>query len=145
MYKFQINNDDESHVMYDKLNNYILSLKKDKMKDILEMFNKIFHCEYDRLSKFKNINENYLQNIKDVDNVLQILKFYSDNLKIDLTKFKSYLEDPTDPNDSSESLFEYNFNKINKELFSILSKILKTIQYKLKKWQNKKSYDVMFE
>lgn len=166
---FTINNNDPEHVMYDKLNEYIVSIKKLKYGKILKLLNDLFNKNYKSLRNFIDIDCNYftvknnnleitkkiikilelhktklnlnLQKLYICDEYLECMKIYnSSNNKTNwLTLIKIYDSDKScsDSDDTNSKNKELTKNKtkidLNKEIFSILIKVLKTIEYKFKK------------
>lgn len=168
MNSFNFNQTDDSYIMYEKLNDYVSKIKKDKTTEILKLFNELFKKENKRLSNFKLINVFYFKDNKNIADLIKILELYEKKLKLDLNKIKTYRsqqvkydssdessESDSEKSESSLSDKKKTNNKkktqkdidINKEIFSVLSKLLKTVQYKFKRTtlSNKSYYDVTFE
>jgi hypothetical protein len=159
-----------AYAMLENLNKSVNEVIKKKREEIIKLFNELFKKEYMSLLHFKDILQNYFTNLKDVYSKIKILESHKNNLGLKLDKIKPENSDSSDSvsdsSDSDESNSSEDSSKkkstkkhpikktkkpkvidINKEIFSILSKLLGTINYKFKKgtYFGKPSYVIIIK
>lgn len=120
MKTFQVNNSDSSRVMFDKLNSYVDTIKKEKYNYLLKLLNALFEKENITLRKFAKIDCEYFKT-KPISTIVEILETHKLNFNYDISKLTK--------DEASIEIF-------NKEMFAIITKLLKIIDYKLIKLQN---------
>lgn len=154
-----------AYAMLENLNKAVNEVIKKKREEIIKLFNELFKKEYVSLLNFKDILQNYFTDLKDVDSKIKILESHKDKLGLKLDKIKPENSDSSDSvSDSSDSDEDSPPKKstkkqptkkikkpkvidINKEIFSILSKLLGTVNYKFKKgtYFGKPSYVIIMK
>lgn len=170
MHQFVYNESDQPYMMYDKLTSYMSKLKVQKKTKILELFNKIFNMENESLRHFKKITIDYFTNNKNLEKIISLLEKEETNLNLKLNKIKEYKKQnynnlvdtsesvsdtdsdcSNDSDDSDDDDFKRSFKfkktninetiDINKEIFYVLSFLLKNIEFKFQKYiEHNKSY-----
>lgn len=182
MATFSVNTSDPAHVMLDKLNSYVSSLKKEKYNNILKLLNELFESQHKTLRHFTEIEIEYFEK-KSISKIIKILELHKSKFNYDIEKIIEYQKnkkksekteklekteknkiieitdklDKTDKTDkksntisktrtktNSKKEIDEEFN-ISKEIFSIISKLLKSIEYKLIKFTkcNKQVYSII--
>lgn len=159
MTTLKINDNDLPYVMYDKLNAYNVLLKKEKYANILKFLNEIFKKTNTGLRQFTNISCEFFINYKELSKFVKICESHKEKLHIEFEKIKlaSLKEielektkkgkpvcvnesDDSDGSDDSDNDTNTKKNKkkekninVNREIFLLISRLLKTIDYKLKR------------
>lgn len=135
---FQVNNSDSARVMLDKLNLYVATIKKEKYGKLLKLMNELFDKNNNTLRNFVKIDCNYFES-KSISKIIKILETHKTYFKYDIDKIIKHSEnqsnDESDKSDKSSDKKSDKLDKFNisKEIFSIISKLLKSIEYKLVK------------
>lgn len=176
MATFKINESDSSRVMYDKLNEYRIALKKEKYNNVLKLLNELFDQNNKSLRNFVKIDCNYFESVS-ISKLLKILENNKEKLGYDLTKLKEYYSEKKslkiNVKDASKNLELKEIKEIkekesnnketqnskikskttsksedfsvSKEIFGIISKLIKLLDYKLVKSMNggKPSYSLI--
>jgi hypothetical protein len=124
---FKFNNNESTTKMYDNLNSYVIGIKKQKYDNILKLLNKLFDKNNESLRFFKNINIQHFR-YENYDIICDIFVEYEKILNYDLKELKK-----------SNTIIS-----LNNEIFNIILKLLKLIDYKLQKitYNGKKYYNI---
>lgn len=156
MATFQVNNTDPAHVMLDKLNSYVTTLKKEKYNNLLKLLNELFEKKNFTLRHFTDIEYEYFET-KSLSKTIKILEEHKPKFNYDIDKLKKHYAEKKSkknvvPNVSiapaknieikvksknSSSAEEFSASK---EIFLIISKLLKAIEYKLVKFTKANKY-----
>jgi hypothetical protein len=143
MATFQVNNTDSACVMLDKLNSYVVTIKKEKYNNILKLLNELFEKNHKTLRNFVEIECEYFET-QSITKTIKILETYKSTFNYDVDKIKKKdQKDPVEIKIKTGSKTE-EFS-ISKEIFLIISKLLKSIEYKLIKFTkgNKQYYSIL--
>lgn len=146
---FQVNNTDSARVMLDKLNTYVVTIKKEKYNNILKLLNELFEKNHNTLRNFTRIDSEYFET-RSMTKTIKILETHKSKFNYDIDKLKKQFAEKTEKIEKSkDESVEIKTKKkskseeisVSKEIFSIITKLLKSIEYKLIKSTNgKKTY-----
>lgn len=177
MSTFRVNENDSARMMLDKLNAYVLEIKKEKYNNVLKLLNELFEQKHKSIRNFTKIDCEYFES-KSVSKIIKLLDKYSEKLEIDVNKIKEYyekkketkklLKDQKSIKDVTDMTNVTNINgdrsnetekvlkiksktksgstkeefTVSKEIFTIIAKLIKSLDYKLVKSLNcgKQSY-----
>ena len=120
MSKFSFNESDSAHTMMQNLDAYILSIKKDKYKLILDFMNDLFDKNHTTLKKFVNMSYAQLDN----DVITNTIEKHKENIKKKL-RVEVKIDDKS-------NLKQY--------VFKLIKDMLKVIDYKLTKTEKYDKY-----
>ena len=72
MATFKVNEGDSARMMLDKLNSYMVEVKKEKYNNVLKLLNELFEQTHKSLRNFTKIDCNYFE-LKSTSKVIKIL------------------------------------------------------------------------
>lgn len=175
MATFKVSESDSSRVMLDKLNAYVIDIKKEKYNNTLKLLNELFEQSNKSLRNFTKIDCEYFES-KSLSKLIKILDIHKEKLGLNIDKLKEYylakkqnkLTDtttttttttpttketkditPTTKETKTKSKTKSDTNKkeftVSDEIFTLISKLIKSLDYKLVKSLNggKPSYSLM--
>jgi hypothetical protein len=136
MATFKVDNNDSARVMFDKLNSYIVTIKKEKYNNILKLLNELFEKNHSSLRNFTEINGEYFEKIP-LSKIIKILETHKEKFNYDISKIVDSNTNIAKAKDKSKSdtnviaITKAEDTNVSKKIFSIIGKILRTIEYKL--------------
>jgi hypothetical protein len=162
MATFKVNEGDSARVMLDKLNSYVLEVKKEKYNNVLKLLNELFEQKHKSLRNFTKIDCNHFES-KSTSRVIKILDANKEKLGYDTQKLKDFYAEKKNkekkPKDTEPTLKDITDETkitvantksktktksgsvqeeftVSKEVFSIITKLIKSLEYKLVKSTN---------
>ncbi len=92
MATFKVSETDSSRVMFDKLNTYMVELKKEKYNNVLKLLNELFGQSNKSLRNFTKIDCEYFES-KSLSKTIKILDSYKEKLGYNIDKLKEFNKD----------------------------------------------------
>lgn len=160
MATFKVSDTDSSRVMFDKLNTYMIEVKKEKYNNVLKLLNELFEQNNKSLRNFIKIDSEYFES-KSTSKTIKILDKYKEKLGFDTNKLSEYyankkantkatktveikeiiesVKEPVKVNikagskTKTKSDFKTEIFTVSGEVFTIITKLIRPLDYKLVK------------
>lgn len=129
MATFQINHSDPAHVMFDKLNSYVATLKKEKYNNLLKLLNDLFETKHNTLRHFTQMECSYFDK-KSMSKLIKILELHKSKFNYDTSKIKNYYNTKKNNKNNENDTNHLKDSKSNNEMKDVTNNLDKNISVK---------------